>query len=355
VSNPSHSNSAATNESQVSKRLYLPGFDYLRVFFMVSVIAGHVNLITGLAAQRAGEIGQGPNFWDHFYVDLQSTAVPSFILISTLLFCVKPVTWESTLKRLTKLGYLYIFWVSAWIVHSKPMMKPGVLGLIELVLRGGGWLFYFISVLILMTLLTVGISALKGRWRLLGYAVSVGAFLATVLWVSHDHRWTQGQYYWVPTCFALLPCFALGLAPRLESLIEDRSARWRLAAGLLACGVVAALVEWHFAAPASLIEETRKWVPKHARFSISFDAAMIVVLSLGIRCKPGWIVSFLARNALGIYCLHGFIVGGVVKGVDLVVGGRFPALVLPLSIVATVCVCSMGAEFLRRAFRERLV
>lgn len=351
----SHSNPASFNESQGSKRLYLPGFDYMRVFFMVSVIAGHVNLITGLAAQRAGEIGPGPNFWDHFYFDVQSTAVPSFILISTLLFCVKPVTWESTLKRLTKLGYLYIFWVSAWIVHSKPILKPGVLGLIELTLRGGGWLFYFIAVLILMTLLTAGISALKGRGRLLGYAVSVGAFLATVLWVSHDHHWTKGSYYWVPTCFALLPCFALWLAPRMESLIEDRASRLRLAAGLLACGVVAALVEWHFSAPGSLIDESRKWVPKHARFSIHFDAAMIVVLSLGIRCKPGWIVSFLARNALGIYCLHGFIVGGVVKGVGLVLGGRFPALLLPLGIVATVCVCSLGAEFLRRAFRERLV
>jgi len=355
LSNPGQSDPASFNESQGSKRLYLPGFDYLRVFFMVSVIAGHVNLIIGLAGQRAGVIGPGPNFWDHFYFDVQSTAVPCFILISTLLFCVKPVTWESTLKRLTKLGYLYIFWVSAWIVHSKPILKPGVLGLIELTLRGGGWLFYFIAVLIVMTLLTAGISVLKGRWRLLGCAFSVGAFLATVLWVSHDYHWTRGQYYWLPTCFALLPCFALWLAPRMGSLIEDRSARWRLAAGLLACGVVAALVEWHFATPASLIEETRKWVPKHARFSISFNAAMIVVLSLGIRCKPGRIVSFLGRNALGIYCLHGFIVGGVVKGVGLVLGGRLPALVIPLGIVATVCVCAVGAEFLRRAFRERLI
>ncbi len=322
---------------------------------MVSVIAGHVNLVTGLACQRAAEIGPGPNFWDHLYFDLQSSAVPSFVLISILLFCMKQVTWESTLKRLLKLGYLYIFWVSAWIVHSKPVVKPGVLGLIEFILRGGGWLFYFIAVLILMTLLTAGIAALKGRWRQVGYAASLATFLATVLWVSHDYRWTQGQYYWVPTCFTLLPCFALWLAPRLESLIEDRAARWRLAVGLLACGVVAALVEWHFAAPANLIDESRKWVPKHARFSINFDAAMIVVLSLGIRCKPGRIVSFLAKNALGIYCLHGFIVGGVVKGVDRVLGGRFPALVIPFGIVATVCICAAGAEFLRRAFRERLV
>lgn len=322
---------------------------------MVSVIAGHVNLIVGLAAQRAMKIGPGPNFWDHFYFDLQSTAVPCFILISTLLFCLKPITWKSTRKRLTKLGYLYLFWVSAWIVHSKPMMKPGFAGLIELILRGGGWLFYFISVLILMTLLTAGISALNRRWRFLGYAASLGLFLATVLWISHDHRWTHGQYYWVPSSFALLPSFALWLAPKMSSLIDDRTARLRVAACFLVAAVAAALIEWHFSAPQGLIEESRKWVPKHARFSIQFSAMMIVVLSLGIRSRPGRIVSFFARNALGIYCLHGFIVGGVIKAVGLALGGRFPGLVLPLGIVATVCICAVGAEFLRRAFRERLV
>lgn len=105
------------------------GFDYLRVFFMVSVIVGHANLVKGWADDLSVSHGPGPNFWDYFYFHLQSCAVPAFVLVSMVLFLLKTPNWERARARLVNLGYLYGFWVGAWVLYTKA--KP----------ERSGWLF----------------------------------------------------------------------------------------------------------------------------------------------------------------------------------------------------------------------
>lgn len=332
-----------------------PGFDYLRVCFMVSVITGHANFAVTWAANLEQHIGQGPNFWDCFYFNLQSIAVPTFILVSNLLFCMKPVTKERTLARLQKLACLYIFWVGAWVYYTKPHVEMQALSLLEFFLRGGGWLFYFIAVLILMTMQTAFIAGLSRKGQAIAFGICTLIFIGTVWYISMDYRWAKGAYYWVPTCFVLIPCFAVWLSRKLPQFASDPKARWRWALLLLAVSFVAALMEWRFAAPPGLMDEARKWLPKHARFSIQFASLAVVILSLGIHRQPGPVVRFLARNSLGIYCLHGFVIGGFVRAAQGVLGDRFPLLVIPVACFFVIVACALVAEFLRRAFRHRLV
>ena len=333
----------------------LPGIDYLRAGFMLSVVFGHANFAIHWATVLAAKTGPGPNLADVFYFNVQSTAVPTFILVSILLFCLKPITFARTRSRLVRLGYLYLFWVCAWMYYTKPVIEWNVPWMTEFLLRGGGWQFYFIPVLILMTLQSALMSRLT-RWGIhAAFLASVLILFATEWRATSDFRWTRQPYYWLPTCFVLLPCFAQWLVSQLPTLVADRAKRFRLAGLLGLAALVAAVVEWRYQAPAGLVDEARKWVPKHARFSIQFESLAIVVLSLGIRRQPGPVVAYLARNALGIYCLHGFVIGGFLKASQQLLGGKMPALVIPVACAGVVVACSLTAEFLRRALRHRLV
>jgi|GEM_PF-1301374 len=333
----------------------LPGFYYLRVGFMVSVITGHANLVVTWAANLERQIGQGPNIWDFFYFNVQSIAVPTFVLISCLLFCIKPVTPARTVARLQKLAYLYIFWVGTWVYYTKPAIDLSILGLLTFFLRGGGWLFYFIAVLIVMTMQTSLIAVISRKWQAVVFGICALMLLITEWYVTTDCRWTKSSFYWLPSCFVLIPCFAVWLSRHLPQFVNDPKARWRWILLLLAASMIAGLIEWRFAAPREMLDEGRKWIPKHARFSIQFASLATVILGLGIRRQPGAVIRFLARNSLGIYCLHGFVIGGFVKAAQFVFRDRFQPLAIPAACLGCIVACSLVAEFLRHAFRQRLV
>lgn len=322
---------------------------------MISVISGHANLTVTWAANLEKTMGPGPNIWDYFYFQVQTIAVPTFILISNLLFCLKPITRERIKNRLIKLSYLYIFWVGVWVYYTKPVIETNAWSIAQFLLRGGGWLFYFIAVLILMTLQTGIMAMIPKRGKIAVALISILTLLGTECYLTTDYRWIKDYYYWLPSCFVLLPCFAVWLSPRLPYLRENARSRWRLFFVFLALSLIAALIEWHFAAPHDLLDEYRRWIPKHARFSPHLGAMAVVIACLGVHSQLGVVMRFLARNSLGTYCLHGFMIGGFVKMSDALIGKRFPSLVIPLGCLGVILFCAIAAEFLRRAFRHRLI
>lgn len=343
------------DEKLDSTKMRIPGFDYLRVFFMISVIAGHANLTVTWAANLEKTVGPVPNFWDYFYFNIQSIAVPTFILISNLLFCLKPVTVGRIKNRLKKLSYLYVFWVGVWVYYTKPEIEMNFLSIVQFILRGGGWLFYFIAVLILMTLQTGLIAMISKKWQSVAFALSFLVLFLTEYYLTRDYRWLMDYYYWLPSCFVLIPCFAVWLSPRISHLVTNQRARLRWVCVFIVLTALSALIEWQYAAPHELLDEYRRWIPKHARYSPHFGAVAAVIASLGIRSQLGVVMRFLARNSLGIYCLHGFIIGGFVKLSDAFIGSYCPGLVIPLGCVGVIIACGMAAEFLRSAFRHRLI
>lgn len=336
-------------------RTSYPGFDYLRVLFMISVVTGHANFAVTWAAHLEQSIGQGPNIWDYFYFNVQSIAVPTFILISCLLFCMKPVTWGRTRARLQKLAFLYIFWVGAWVYYTRPVIEMNFLSLLEFFLRGGGWLFYFIAVLILMTVQTACIAVISRKWQIVVFCVSACVLFATEWYLTADYRWLDHYSYWLPLCFVLIPSFAVWIATQLPRWRDDKRARWRWALLLLVLSVVAGFIEWYFSAPRELLDEYRRWMPKHARFSIQFAALALVILASGVGRQPGVLMRFLAKNSLGVYCLHGFVIGGFLKTSQSLIGKQLPMLVIPVACLGVIFACAIASEFLRNALRQRLI
>lgn len=317
---------------------------------MSMVVLGHSEVFL----QFGAACGKGINFWDYAWFDVQSTAVPAFVLISSILFVMKKPDGKRTLDRLVKLCYLYSFWVSAWVIYSKAKPDLNFISILEFVLRGGGWLFYTFSVLIVLT--PVSWFAFKlpnwGKW--IGLAASAGAVYATFVWVRTDYKWLYHQYYWLPTCFIMMPFVAAILTPKLGDFYRSKARIMIWSIVLIGLGSVAAFDEWSYAAPVSLNLELRQWLPKAARLSISFNAIAIVLLSFLRKSPPGRVVQFFSNNSLGVYCVHGFFLRYFSKVSEFVLGGPSP-LSACVCAVSLVVFSAYVTEFLRKLFRERLV
>jgi surface polysaccharide O-acyltransferase-like enzyme len=344
-----------TKPEAKAEKIHLDGFDYLRVFFMMMVLMGHANLFWYMAEQRQHSMGLGPNVWDYLYFEVQSSAVPTFILMSMVLFSLRPPSWSRTVDRVKKLGYLYCFWVGAWVLYAKAKPEPGVLGLIEFLLRGGGWLFYTFASLMVLTPFCWVAAKLSRRGQWVGLMLSILVVLATALWVYTDKKWLHHQFYWVPSCFAMMPFVAAILAPHLNRFRESGGMRYKWIAVMLVAGIVTALLEWKFSAATELITGERRWLPKHARFSIQFNAIALLILSLGVKKPVNRVVSFFARNSLGVYCLHPFILRGFIEPAQRLIGPYAPDLAIPVGCLVVAVFCSVVTEFLRAAFKHRLI
>jgi len=338
-----------------AEKLHLDGFDYLRVFFMMMVLMGHANLFWDMADKRELVVGHGPNVWDFLYFEVQSSAVPTFILMSMVLFSLRPPSWSRTVDRIKKLGYLYCFWVGAWILYTKARPSPGILGWIEFLLRGGGWLFYTFASLMVLTPLCWVASNLPRRGQWAGLWISVLGVVATFLWVYDDMKWLHHHYYWVPSCFMMMPFVAAILAPYLNRFRESGSMRMKWIAVMLLVGLATALLEWKYSAPSEFITGERRWVPKHARLSVQFNAIAMLIFSLGVKKPVNRVISFFARNSLGVYCLHPFILRGFIEPAKRLIGPYAPDLAIPVGCLVVAVFCSLVTEFLREAFKHRLI
>lgn len=334
---------------------HLQGFDYLRVFFMMMVLMAHGDFFRDLAVKREAVVGVGVNAWDYLFFHVQSTAVPSFILMSMVLFALKTATWGQCVDRVKKLAYLYGFWVGAWVLYSKVRPAPGIYEFLEFAFRGGGWLFYTFTVLMLLTplcWLAVKLGP-KGRW--VGLAVSALAVLGTFLYLRMGFKWTHRSYYWVPTCFVMMPFVAVLLNPHLKLLQTSSRVRWKWVGILCLLSLASAWFEWRLAAPYDEITPFRTWLPKHARLSAQFGAVAMIVGSLGVKSRANSVVRFFAKNSLGVYCIHPFVLRGIMEPVKRLVNPVAPDLAILAGCVAAAVICSLVSEFLRRAFGHRLI
>jgi surface polysaccharide O-acyltransferase-like enzyme len=334
---------------------HFDGFDYLRFFFMVMVLFAHTDFFAYFGNQYAKNHGPGANFWDVLYLQVQSCAVPTFVLMSMVLFCAKPPTLSRAWNRIKKLGYLYGFWVGAWVVHSGLRPAPTLYGVVEFLVRGGGWVLYTFFVLMLMTLVCCLAEKMKKFNSWLGPLLAIMVIICTFAYLVDDLKWTRKMYYWVPFSFVFAPFIAVWLTPKIHELRESGKLRWKVAGIFIILAVISAFIEWHFSAAEKLHLEWRSFLPKHARPSVHFTAVAVIVLSLAIQTKaPRWVL-FFARNSLGVYCLHPFILRGVAQPVIDLVNPIAPNLSILAAVVVLAVFCSFISEFLRKAFKERLI
>ncbi len=330
---------------------WLPGFDLLRAVWIFFVLCMHANL-TQVASVYSGN-GNHADLYDGIRFHLLCSAVPGFLIMSCFLQARKKLTrWSDHKNHLVDLCYLYAFWVGLWVLltRSRPEISP--LGVIEFGMRGGGWAFYYFFVLI-FTHAMVSLTSKAKNWVLWwSLAIALGIVAVVFSWMSaHEYSWTRVATYWWPIAF--LPCPFIGmLFARYELQMRasfSLTLRW-LVLGLIALGLVC-LLEWRLA-PARVSTELREYLPEYLRLSPLLFASILIVFSLFLgKCHT--LLRFVARNSLGVFCLHVFFIGGVGKLMARLI---HDTVWLSLAtIIVTLIVASALAELLRFVMKSRLI
>lgn len=335
---------------EVSSR-WLPGLDLLRAVWIFFVLCMHANL-TQIASIHGGA-GDQADLFDAVRFHLLCAAVPGFLIMSCFLQARKHLSgWSEHKNHLMDLCYLYAFWVGLWVLltRSRPEMSP--LGIVEFGMRGGGWAYYYFFVLIFVH----GIAALTNKatnalvWWCL--AISAGIVLIAFWMMSADaFAWTRIPTYWWPMAF--LPTAFIGiLLARYEPQLRaspTRTRRWAVV-GLVALGLLC-LLEWRWAAP--LVNgELREFLPEYLRLSPTLLATLFMVGALFLgQCHTA--IRYVARNSLGIFCLHVFFLGGI---------GKLMARFIPdplwagvVCVIVTTIAASILTELLRFVMKARLI
>lgn len=330
--------------------VWYPGIDWLRALFIVFVVAMHLNLAQEFASSlgREGSI----TIYDLLLNQLFCTAVPGFLAIAMFLQALKNPSKEAAFAHLVNTLYLYAFWAGSWILctHAKP--EPGFIGLLVFILKGGGWAFYFFVSLFLLHVILVCIRGLSCKWLWAGLGASALVVSLAFTWtVLQGRLWMKVETYWWPLCFLPIPFAGLLLARSWPRISQDDRQYSRLLIWLMGLSLLFAFIEWTFSADAAHLAR-RPFLPEYLRLSPALTSCVMLLLALKVRSAPA-VVGFIARNSLGIFCMHVFILRGLHQEIASLIHPSELAGIVTLVVV--VVGGAWTTEFVRKLFRERLV
>ncbi len=336
---------------------YYHGFDYLRAVMALAVTAWHWQIfgVSNVFDASAFE-PHTLTVSDIINFQILLLAVPVFCLMSLFLFFRHYGTDQRVFKtRLKRLLYLYGFWVGLALLiygslHGVAALVPRSLadGVIKLV---SGWftLYYFFFALTALT----GLACLCVRlpvpilWLLT--LLSALVLLSLTRAVGHGSAAPHWTAFWNPINFVPYVFIAGILAS------DIKAARWvgrpavviLMGVGMVAC----ALWEWQWMPALAHFPFNFSAMPSYSRLSVVLGATLLLSLSLSVKHPPPPLIGFLARNSLGLYCLHGLI------GFMYVHFWGFPEqLLVRIPVFAGIVITSLvGTIVLRRLLGPTLI
>lgn len=286
----------------------IEGIQYLRAIMSVFVVCwhmgggGHSLIFTANYPQHVFTLSDFVNF--HLFM----LAVPAFIFISTYLFALQGADSPRLWKRLKRLTILLTFWTTAFILFNNGYMGlryliPQSVGYFVLtVLQAGSTIYYFFVCLIICLLLTWCIARWRNQWLWAGFLCTV-VLLAVLPPLTERTGFFPLSAYWSPLNFLAYPFVAV-LFVRYRHVVEEKRAMLFWSA--MACSVLFALFEWNSAMGEIYFSRQGFALPPYTRPSLVFGVAAVAAAALhpAIRATP--VITFMARYALALYCLHIF-------------------------------------------------
>ncbi len=297
---------------------YILGFDWLRAFAALAVVALHTGLLGKPALFKAplADLGYAKVLADITVLYIFMLAVPLFYLMSFYLFFNKILTTKNYVaKRMPRLLKLYLAWTGIWLAFYGGLRGAGVIvphGPLDLLAKmASGWnsLYYFFFSLLLLTVLGIPIRNLRQGTLGVMLFLSV-AFLAAAPYIVFQTGTLNFLVaHWDPLNFLPYLLIAAMLSRYFSLLTKGRMARDSLSISglLLIIFVILVLIEWHFmVSHEGSLDVGGYPIPPYTRPSIVVGATALFLLSFSVRRAPGSVITFLARYSLGLYCLHGF-------------------------------------------------
>jgi len=292
---------------------YHYGFDYLRAFMSLAVVAWHLRIF-GISAlfDKNEFVRHAISFSDIINFHLLLLAVPVFFLISLFLSFEKGVMNNSYFsRRVGRIAGLYGFWLSfffliyGWRSGFASLGPASGKDLLVKIASGWSTLYYFFFSLLLMTCLARIVARMRRAivWLLL--VVSLASLWGTAFLVKIGAAPNYLVAYWNPLNFVPYVFIARLLADNADkNLCPPRA----LLFFLLAVGFVfAAFFEWQWMISSNNFQYNDSALPAYTRVSLVLAAVMVFCWSFLIRHRPNRLIRFLSDYSLGLYCLHGYV------------------------------------------------
>lgn len=301
-----------------SRQDYLPGFDYLRAFFCVAIVALHSVAFGRPRPFVSDQFYLGwPKLNEIMILNIIMLGVPVFMLMSLVLYIRKRLQHKDYLqKRVKRLTLLYVFWVCIGILTTYSMAtllhepKPGyfdsLLNIIETIMSGANNVYYYLFSLLIWTVV-VDVLVLNKKLFLQNSCSRTAVFvLALILFGIYPYIFSVlgiPVRHWTPLNFAPYCCGAVLIWDQHDS--PNQMKLWIF--GTLF--VVFSILEWKYFPYYCWRNYTGFILPEYTRISLVFGSLFVVLASMNIRSSPPAMIKYLAVYSLGIYCLHGLFHG----------------------------------------------
>lgn len=294
---------------------HIESIDYLRAVMSVFVVLWHLG-----GAGRSGLYTMG--FAEHsitltdvvnFYILL--LAVPAFFFISFYLFAKAPKSPKMLFSRLSRFFILATFWMVTYIY----IMNGGTQGLVIFyqyvahsplsayvtIFNAGSSIYYFFPSLFILVLLAYAFHSAKNSILLIGLAISTLS-LAVIPALTEATRSVLFGSYWSPLNFTPYVFLGILFANNQDALIRYK---WKLLVGLSVGFAIAAVFEWNFSVGLMHFKIQNYAIPAYMRPSLVFAASMIGVVCLTSNIRSNFVIRFMAKYSLALFCLHPFFIG----------------------------------------------
>ncbi|MFC1769885.1 acyltransferase family protein, partial [Nitrospirota bacterium] len=192
---------------------YYNGFDYLKVIFILCVVAWHSHIFGDPTKFSHFIYRTMPLLSDIVYMNLFMLAVPVFIQISLFLYLEnRPNKTSSFTKRFKQLFITYLFWLFTWMLFKSNgtyAIESSFINLKEIlitIVSGRSIVYFLFSLLLCVSILELllqveeKVFSINYSWHywIVTSAILTGVFIAMPYYFSN-----QGYpyLYWIPMNF----------------------------------------------------------------------------------------------------------------------------------------------------------
>jgi len=298
----------------ISTHPYHYGFDYLRAFMSLAVVAWHRHLFGMSALFNKNEFSrQAIALSDIINFHFLMLPVPVFFLISIFLFFEHYAEGKHYFSlRIRRIACLYGFWLGlAFLLHGyrygfSPLLPSSGPDLLMRILSGWSTLYYFFPSLLIMTCIAMLVVHCQRIivWLLL--VISLLSLWGVSLLVRIGVVPQVMVAFWNPLNFVPYVFIARLLSDKTNQISKDF---FPIPFLFLLSGVFfTACVEWKYLQSINNFQFNYCYLPTYTRISLVLEAVMVFCLSFLVRHRPYRLIRFLSDYSLGLYCLHMYVI-----------------------------------------------
>lgn len=287
----------------------LEGIDYLRAIMSIFVVIWHMNGGgRSLIFSSAKYINHTFTISDFVNFHILLLAVPSFILISNVLYALKKPDNITLHNRIKRILILVTFWPIVLTIYNNSyngltaLLPHSFSSFLLLFFTAGHTIYFFFISLLACTLITHSIARIRLRIQLFGFVLSL-IILASLPALTKVSSIYYISAYWNPMNFIPFPFAAILIAQNMDYV---RSHSARIITASLILFILLSIFEWRYSVGSVFFPGQGFAIPAYTRVSLLFGCIALSIIAINPSVRSNTVIKYMADNSLALYCLHPF-------------------------------------------------